>query len=124
MIVVAIRLLRMQWKLRDTVCDRLHRDANEGVLSAVKAARLKTVQLNITGINLFGYSRPVLWGFLDEGVLSLNVGSGLLRLEIDTDPQNAPNFERAKSTTQNVRTANLVLGAVGSMIGRKKVKSP
>lgn len=113
--------LRVQWKfVRETVCERLHREANEGVISAVKAARFKTVQLNVTGINLFGYSRPVLWGFLDEGVLSLNVGSGLLRLEIDTDPQNGPDFERAKSTAQNVRAANLVLGAVGSFLGKNR----
>lgn len=115
-----IRLLLVEWRiLGESVCERLHRDANEGVVSAVKAAKFNTVRLKITGVDFFSYSRPVLWGFLDEGVLRVNVGSGLLRLQIDTNPQNAPNFERAKSTTQNVRAASLLINGLGSLFTSK-----
>lgn len=113
-------LLRVEWQfLRETVCERMHRDANEGALSALKAAKFESVRLHLSGVDLFSYSRPVLWGSLDEGVLSFNVGSAILRLEVDTNPQNAPDFERAKSTIQNVRAANIAIDVVNSLLSMK-----
>lgn len=116
-------LLRLEWRiLSETVCERLHRDANAGVMGAVKAATFESVRLKITGVDFFSYSAPVLWGFLDEGVLSINAGSGLLKIQIDTDPRNEANFERSKSTAQNVRAAGLVLKGLGSFFGNKNDK--
>ncbi|XP_022588609.2 uncharacterized protein LOC34621467, partial [Cyclospora cayetanensis] len=102
--------LHVEWNIfDDTVCERLHRDANANVVGALKAAALPTVKIHVTGIDLFRYSRPVLWGVLDEGILSINAGTGILRLEIDTDPRNVPNFERFKSTAETTRAAGLVV---------------
>ncbi|CDJ53667.1 hypothetical protein, conserved [Eimeria brunetti] len=111
-------LLRVEWTLfRETVCERLQRDANSSLGGAFKAAALRSVQVNVTGMDFFNYSRPVLFGVLEEGTILANAGSGFVSLEVDTDPQNLVNFERAKSTSQNVRAAGLVLKGVGKLLG-------
>lgn len=111
----------MEWRLfRETVCERLQRDANAGLAEAFKAAALKTVQINITGVDFFNHPRPVLFGVLEEGVLLANAGSGFVALEVDTDPRNIANFERAKSTSQNIRAAGLMLKGVNELFSRAK----
>ncbi|KAL8437441.1 hypothetical protein ACSSS7_000913 [Eimeria intestinalis] len=107
------RLLHVQWRVfTQTVCEKLHHEASLGVMSAIKAARVNSVRLNITGLDLFKDRRPVLWGVLDEGVLNVNVSAALLRMEIDTSPSNVSDYERSKATAQNVRAAGLVFKGI------------
>ncbi|KAL8455056.1 hypothetical protein Emag_001081 [Eimeria magna] len=106
-------LLHLEWRVFSrTVCEELHREAASGVVGAFKAARVNSVRLNITGLDFFRGHRPVMWGLLDEGVLGINLSSALLRMEIDTSPSNVPDYERSRSTAQNVRAAGLVLKGI------------
>ncbi|CDI83136.1 hypothetical protein, conserved [Eimeria praecox] len=114
-------LLRVEWKLfRETVCERLQRDANAGVGGALKAAALRTVRVNVTEVDLFNYPRPVLFGVLEEGIVLANAGTGFVALEVDTDPHNLANFQRAKSTSQNVRAAGLIVKGVSELLNLGK----
>ncbi|KAL8274228.1 hypothetical protein Esti_001817 [Eimeria stiedai] len=106
-------LLHLEWRVfSETVCEKLHRQASSGLVGAIKAARVNSVRLNVTGLNLFGGRRPMLWGLVDEGVLNVNVTSALLRMEIDTSPSNVPDYARARSTAQKVRAAGLVVKGI------------
>lgn len=110
------RLLRVEWSIfGETVCERLQRDANAGVGGAFKAAALETVQVNVTGMDLFNFTRPVLFGALEEGLLLPDSGSGFVSMAIDTNPHNLANFKRAKSTSRNVRAAGLVLKGMSEL---------
>ncbi|KAL8425781.1 hypothetical protein Efla_004133 [Eimeria flavescens] len=103
-------LLRMEWRLlAETICQKLHREAGKGVVGAIKAAKVNSVRLNVTGLDLFKRRRPVLWGLVSEGVVGINTSSAFLRMEIDTNPANVPDYERARHTAQKVRVASLAL---------------
>ncbi|CDJ53677.1 hypothetical protein, conserved [Eimeria brunetti] len=113
--------LRMEWRiLGETFCERLHRQANEDVSGAFKSAAFSSVQVHVFSLNLFAFDRPVLYAVADEGVVGVNDSSGLLTLQIDTRPENIPNFERSKQTAKNVRTANLIFKGVSSLLGKGK----
>lgn len=114
------RLLRLQWGFfNETFCERLHQQASSGVLGAVKAAAVDSVQLHVVLLSLFRHETPLMYGAIDEGVLGLNEVSDLLTMEIDTSPQNVPDFERSKSTAENVRTANMIFNGVSAFLAKK-----
>ncbi|CDJ41175.1 hypothetical protein, conserved [Eimeria tenella] len=113
-------LLRLQWGFfNETFCERLHQQASSGVLGAVKAAAVDSVQLHVVLLSLFRHETPLMYGAIDEGVLGLNEVSDLLTMEIDTSPQNVPDFERSKSTAENVRTANMIFNGVSAFLAKK-----
>lgn len=115
------RLLHLEWKIiGETVCERLHRDANENAFSALKASAFNTVRLDITETDFFNYRYPVLWGHVGEGILISKVSSGALRIEVDTNPQNAADFKRSKSTMQTSRAAGLLLTDIAKLVSSRK----
>ncbi|CDJ27245.1 uncharacterized protein EMH_0083680 [Eimeria mitis] len=116
-------LLRMEWRIfGETFCERVHRQANTDVGSAFKSSALNSVQVHVFGLDLFSGTRPVLYGMADEGVLGVNDNSGVLTMEIDTDPRNIPDFNRSKATARNIRAANMLFKGVSSFLGKRKGK--
>lgn len=114
------RLLRLEWGFfNETFCERLHQQASSGVLDAVKAASVDSVQLHVVLVSLFRHETPLMYGVVDEGVLGLNEVSDHLTIEIDTSPQNVPDFERSKSTANNIRTANMIFNGISAFLAKK-----
>ncbi|KYK62861.1 dense granule protein GRA12 [Toxoplasma gondii TgCatPRC2] len=91
-----------------TLCQFLAGEASKSVYGAYKAAKLKSVHLTVTGVDLFNRAQPELRCLVTEGLLLHDVHDFTVSLAVDTNPQLIQHFQRTSRLASMFRWVKLI----------------
>lgn len=111
-------VFKVHWRLfRESLCERLHAQAGQGVMSALKAQMIQSVTLYVQGLDLFERSSPRISAMMEEGILLGIVGDVDVTLAIDPNPQNVVDAAASQKMARNTRAFSLVAQGAMNMLG-------
>ncbi|PHJ15306.1 dense granule protein gra12 [Cystoisospora suis] len=85
------------------LCQFLAGAASKNLWALYKPEKMKTVEVQVTGVNFFNGRYPVLKGIVTEGVFSTEVNDVPVTLELVPDPFLIPSYIRTVRAARKVR---------------------
>lgn len=86
-----------------SLCQFLAGAGSKNLWGLYKSEKMKTVEVQVTGVNFFNGRYPVLKGIVTEGQFLTDVNDVPIALELNPDPTVIPAYIRTVRATRKVR---------------------